>query len=257
MLRNFSKPSFSARGFLKKTAWALGITVWVLFAFALAQALLYAVLYGLQHLGVSFGWVNDTLLNTIYSAVVYLLTIALVVGVPALLHKKKTTLRELGLSQMPRWVDLLWVPAGIIAYLILTSIITAIAKYALPFVDYTQAQDTGFVGLSSHFQYFLAFFTLVIVAPMAEEIIFRGYLFGKLRRFIPTVLAALLTSAAFGLAHLQWNVGLDVFALSLVLCLLRAGTGSLWPSILLHMTKNMVAFYFLFINTSLLSTLGG
>ena len=245
------------RNLVKKTLVALGYAVWTLFSFALAQALLYGAVYGLRLVGVSFATVNDTLFSTIYSAVVYLVTIAIVIGGPWLLRHKKTTLRELGLSQLPRWRDLLWVPAGIIAYLILTALITTLARYVLPFINFSESQDTGFTNLSSQFQYFLAFFTLVIVAPFAEEVIFRGYLFGKLRRVASTLVAALLASLTFAVAHMQWNVGLDVFALSLVLCLLRVGTDSLWPSILLHMLKNMMAFYLLFINTSLLSTLGG
>lgn len=248
---------WSWRGVGRATLWAIGITVWVLFSFALAQALLYGALYGLKLLGVSFATMNETLLSTVYSAVAYIVTIVIMIGVPWWLRKNKISAHQLGLTQLPRWRDMLWIPAGVVAYLILTSIIMALAQYVLPFVDYSQTQDTGFTGLSSQFQYLLAFFTLVIVAPFSEEVIFRGYLFAKLRGHIPTVLAAILTSAAFGFAHLQWNVGLDVFALSLVLCLLRVSTNSLWPSILLHMLKNMVAFYFLFVNPSLLSTLGG
>jgi membrane protease YdiL (CAAX protease family) len=53
------------------------------------------------------------------------------------------------------------------------------------------------------------------------------------------------------------NVALDVFILSIVMCGLREMTGSIWAGVVLHMMKNGLAFYLLFINTALLSTMGG
>jgi membrane protease YdiL (CAAX protease family) len=94
----------------------------------------------------------------------------------------------------------------------------------------------------------LAFVTLVVLAPIAEETLFRGYLYGKLKGHVPAIIAAIATSLLFGVAHMQWNVGIDVFILSLVLCGLRSLTGSIWSGILVHMIKNAIAFYFLFIN---------
>jgi membrane protease YdiL (CAAX protease family) len=57
------------------------------------------------------------------------------------------------------------------------------------------------------------------------------------------------TSAIFGFAHGQWNVGVDTFALSLALCYLAYKTNSLWPSVLLHSLKNLIAFILVFVIT--------
>ena len=80
---------------------------------------------------------------------------------------------------------------------------------------------------------------------------------GKLRKSMPVWAAIIITSLLFALVHFQWNVALDTFALSIVLCLLRLVTKSLWAPILLHAMKNGLAFYLLFINPSLISTIGG
>ena len=64
---------------------------------------------------------------------------------------------------------------------------------------------------------------------------------------MPWWLPATLVSALFGVAHGQWNVGLDVFVLSMVACGLREATGSIWAGIVLHMIKNMVAFMATFV----------
>ena len=96
-----------------------------------------------------------------------------------------------------------------------------------------------------------------MVVPFAEEILFRGYLYGKLRRVLPVWVAIIIVGLVFGGLHGAWNVAIDTFALNIILCYLRETTDGLWAPILLHMAKNGVAFYFLFINPVLLNTLGG
>ena len=241
----------------KRIFYVVGLPVWVFLGFMLAQALILALIAALQSAGVSFNTINPTILNSLGGAIIYGLAIVLVLGVPWVVKKRRTTKQELGIQRFVSWKDILITPVGMVVYLVLTSVVTMLATYFLTFVDYGQAQETGFATVASRPEYILAFISLVIVAPIAEEVLFRGYLFGKLRKYAPLWLSILVTSALFGLIHFQWNVGIDVFVLSIVLCILRVVSGSLWPSIMLHMLKNGVAFYFLFINPSLLSTLGG
>jgi hypothetical protein len=134
---------------------------------------------------------------------------------------------------------------GFGAYFLASIVIGIVAKMFLP-IDDNQAQQIGYQGLAG-FDLALAFATLVVLTPLAEESIFRGFLFTGLRNRMPFWATAFVVSALFGLAHGQWNVGLDVFAMSLVSCYLRERSGSLWPSILLHVLKNALAFYLLYI----------
>lgn len=251
------KPPRSNVPMKKRILYSISFPVWVFLGFMLAQAIVLAVIAILVNLNVPLGSVNEIILNSVGGAIIYALAIVIVVGLPWVIKKKPTSLEELGLQRLPRWVDIALAPAGMIVYLILTSILMTAAMALLTFVDFSQAQETGFAQIATQPEYILAFISLVLVAPFAEEVLFRGYLFGKLRKYTPLWVSILITSALFALVHFQWNVAIDVFALSIVLCLLRVVSGSIWPSILLHMLKNGVAFYFLFINPSLLSTLGG
>lgn len=248
MWLNFSK--------YRKVLFSIGLPLWVFLGFMLAQAIIIVILQILGILGVTFEGVNSAVLNTVAAGLIYGLSLAIVIGIPWLVKKRVTTQEEVGLHRLPTWLDLLWAPAGAIAYIILTSLVTAAAMAFLPFIDFEQVQDTGFNAISQQYEYVLAFIMLVVVAPVAEEILFRGYLLGKLRKYAPLWVAIGVTSLVFAIVHFAWNVGFDVFALSIVLCLLRVMSGSLWPSILLHMMKNGLAFYFLFINPTILSTLG-
>jgi uncharacterized protein len=91
-----------------------------------------------------------------------------------------------------------------------------------------------------------------VVAPMAEEFFFRGFLFGVLAGWRIVVfgrqagvwLAALVVGVLFGLAHTgsaspQYLVPLGF--LGFVLCLLRWRTRSLYPCMALHSLNNSLA----------------
>ena len=229
---------------------AIVVPIWVLAGFILAQVIVGLLLLGLRAVGVSFANIDESTLQAVLSAVIYVLSLVIVIGIPWVVKKYRTTLSEVGLQTTPTWTDILLAPAGFIAYILLSFILTSIAMQ-FSFYDVDQVQDTGFTQISQGYEFLLAFLTLVVIAPIAEEILFRGYLLGKLRKHVPIWLAILVTSLLFALVHFAWNVGVDVFALSIVLCLLRIGTGRLWPAILLHMMKNGLAFYILFINPAL------
>lgn len=234
-----------------------GLIVWVLISFMAAQLIIELLLRGLVALGVPLVAMNDTVLLSIVSAVIYSLAIVIVIGVPWWAKRRKLLPEEVGLQRLPTWTDILMAPVGYVSYMLLSVLLLSIATAVLPGFNLEQEQNVGFANLAFQYEYLLAFVTLVIIAPVAEEVLFRGYLFGQLRRWLPMWGAIVLTSLLFGFVHGAWNVGIDTFALSVMLCVLRVTTGSLWAPILLHMTKNAIAFYLLFINPVLLGTLGG
>jgi len=227
---------------------ALLLVLWVFVGYMLAQALLIAVLWVATQLGVSFGQVGQAVLSTVLSAAVYLLSLLIVLGMPWLLKRRRTTKQELGLSRLPTWKDIGLAPAGFVVYLVGSVVLLAVVSTLIPAIDMDQVQQNGFENIGHRYEYVLAFVTLVVIAPVAEEVLFRGYLYGKLRSKVPVWVAILLVSGLFAAIHGQWNVAVDVFALSIVLCILRELTGSIWSGILLHMLKNGVAFYFLFVS---------
>lgn len=240
---------------------ALLYPVGVVAAFYLSAVITGLALGLLRQLGlVSIGTNSEAAVaETIIAAAIYIVTIAIVIGLPwaskKLVHLRADA-KDLGYGRWMSWTDILLGPAGFLVYILISAALVYVGSQLIGF-NTTQSQDVGFRGLQTYTQYILAFITLVIMAPIAEETLFRGYLYGKIKKYVPTWAAILITSVTFGLVHGQWNVGLDVFALSLVLCVLREISGSIWPSIWLHMLKNGLAFYILFISPMILHTLGG
>jgi hypothetical protein len=91
-----------------------------------------------------------------------------------------------------------------------------------------------------------------VVAPIAEEFFFRGFLFGVLRnmrvrigsRDAGVLVAALIVGILFGLAHAGSAPAEDIVPLGFlgfVLCLVRWRTGSLYPCMFIHSVNNAVS----------------
>lgn len=85
------------------------------------------------------------------------------------------------------------------------------------------------------------FLTVGVLTPIAEELFFRGALMGwmMLRRF-PRWAVILLPALLFAVMHLNPIGMLQIFFLALLLGYLRWASGSLWPSVGLHICNNIL-----------------
>lgn len=92
----------------------------------------------------------------------------------------------------------------------------------------------------------IAGFLIVVVAPISEEIFFRGFIFGGFRRSIGFFGAALGSAAIFGIFHFTGASSLGVVPqlafLGFALCFVYERTGSIYPTIAMHMLNNAFAF---------------
>jgi membrane protease YdiL (CAAX protease family) len=246
-----------SRNYYKKS-WLMAILLpaWVFVAYYSANVVVAICLAIAKGIGINLDSLNPIIFSTVLAAVVYTLTLVVAIGVPWWALRSKTTMKSIGLDRLPTWTDIFAAPAGFVFYAIFASLLMALMLSIFPWINVEEAQNVGFENLTLQYEYILAFITLVVIAPVAEEVLFRGYLYDKLKKAVPVWVAILITSLLFGYVHGAWNVAINTFALSVVLCKLRDMTGGLWASILLHMLKNAVAFYFLFINTSLFAIIG-
>ena len=79
---------------------------------------------------------------------------------------------------------------------------------------------------------------IAVLAPLAEELFFRGSLFTALQRTSPGFVVSWTTSIAFVLAHQEPRMWAPVLLVALVLSELRRASGSLWPGFALHAAFN-------------------
>ena len=97
--------------------------------------------------------------------------------------------------------------------------------------------------LSHHgaLSFVLDLLSVSVLAPLAEEYLFRGIVFNGLAQLMPVIPAAIVSGVVFGAAHLDpWSI-VPLATIGVGLALLYRRTGSLWPNIVAHATVNTVA----------------
>jgi membrane protease YdiL (CAAX protease family) len=87
---------------------------------------------------------------------------------------------------------------------------------------------------------------IVVAAPFSEEVFFRGFIFGGLRRRLSFPVAAVLSGVIFGIFHFTGpdSVGVvpQLAFLGFALAWLYEETGSIYPTIAVHAVNNALAF---------------
>jgi len=125
-----------------------------------------------------------------------------------------------------------WMAAAVGAYLLFAALYTALI------VEPDQEDIADSFGPVS-----VQILLIVVGAAIAEEICFRGFLYGGLREKLPRYLAALIAGVIFGALHALTGITAvpPLIAFGFIFCLLYEKTGSIVPGILLHMLNNSVA----------------
>ncbi|MFK7910162.1 MAG: lysostaphin resistance A-like protein [Akkermansiaceae bacterium] len=81
-------------------------------------------------------------------------------------------------------------------------------------------------------------FAVVILAPICEEILFRGYIYAATKRFTDRFFACLFSSLLFSVVHYNINALLPLLFLAVILAIAYELTGSLWAPISIHALFN-------------------
>ncbi|MDX6632438.1 MAG: protease family protein [Solirubrobacterales bacterium] len=161
--------------------------------------------------------------------------------------------QTLGLRSPRRFVSKLAGPNAGPAMLAAMVTVAAIAAYLLfagvyNLIVHTHqediARDLG-VG-STPLAAVVAGLLIVVASPLSEEIFFRGFLFGGLRHRLSLWPAAAIAGAIFGAVHFTGGDSVTVVpqlaALGVILCWLYEKTGSIWPTVVIHVLNNALAF---------------
>ncbi len=80
-----------------------------------------------------------------------------------------------------------------------------------------------------------------VAAPLFEELVFRGTLWGLLERALPAPVVLIITSVIFAVYHVDPIHVILVFPVGLLIGWVRMTSGSIYPAILLHFVNNTLA----------------
>ncbi|UCH62272.1 MAG: CPBP family intramembrane metalloprotease [Fidelibacterota bacterium] len=113
-----------------------------------------------------------------------------------------------------------------------------------PLPDYI-TRGMEFLTFSTGSEVLLVAAGVVVIAPLVEEIVFRGFFQGQLEKgYRDVTKAVLLSSLLFTVLHFNPWWSLQIYFLGMVLGYLAWRTGSIWPSFVVHALNNSLSLWF-------------
>ena len=170
---------------------------------------------------------NARLMVGIIVEVIMLIPIALI------LFWRKISWKELGFRNFEKSV--LGIGCGLLVAAYVVIIVHNLIMMALGVMTQGNAIFKVFDDLGSPA---LFLFVGVVVAPLTEEMFFRGFLFKGFRQKYGWKAALILSSLIFGISHLQLAAVIPTFLLGCVLAYVYHRTNSIYPGMILHFTVN-------------------
>ena len=137
---------------------------------------------------------------------------------------------------------ILWGAGGYLAAMPLVFASTLLVQRLTGRWDSLSPAIDATLGAGSALERVGLFVAIVIMAAVAEEVVFRGCLFAAIRPRLGAVGAVLLTALVFSLVHFDPFVSPQLFVLGLVLGHVRERAGSLYPCMVLHGLWNGMQF---------------
>ena len=143
------------------------------------------------------------------------------------------------------WRDYMaWRPVGV-ARTVLWVIICLLSVFAMGILHQVLGwRESGFMDeLPLAHSRFWLIVSVVVVAPIFEEMVFRGFVYGGFERSLGAFPALLLSSVLFTVLHGQYNAYelAQIFVLGMVLGLARMRTQSLFTPMVMHAVNNGMA----------------
>lgn len=128
---------------------------------------------------------------------------------------------------------------GVVIQVALASILTAY----LPFFEKLMTDYSELMGNLVSDSLGLTILLTVILAPIAEESIFRGLTLGKAKTYMPLWVANVVQAVLFGIYHGQLVQGVYAFIMGMAFGYVAIKCNSILPAIVLHMVVNGSALF--------------
>jgi membrane protease YdiL (CAAX protease family) len=170
-----------------------------------------------------------------------------------LIRPGAVTWEELGLRPIrPAYALSMGIGVGLVGLVAIDVVGTLLSQVGL---RPNQLEQFAFVLNEGPLAFVLLLISAGVIAPVVEELFFRGFLFGLYRRRQPLWVAYLVSSVIFTALHLEpqrmnaaqmGGLAVGIFILAMLLAWLYQRTGSLYPGMLAHAVNNatgLILFY--------------
>lgn len=112
---------------------------------------------------------------------------------------------------------------------------------------------TGFAGSSESYQnvvenqynvaVLIGLMLYGVVSPFVEEVIFRGFLYGRMRVYMPKVWAVLISALLFGVYHGNMVQGVYGFVMGILFTLVYDRYKNFYLAVIMHAITNLVGYF--------------
>lgn len=128
----------------------------------------------------------------------------------------------------------------VLAGLFLQLLIGMILEYTSKIIKNTQAFDNHADLMNNllNGNIILSIIAIGIIAPIIEELIFRGLIQNELRKIMPLTAVVVVQAVLFGIYHMNIVQGIYAFVLGVIFSLIVIWFKSIWGSIIMHATIN-------------------
>ncbi|MBN1608564.1 MAG: CPBP family intramembrane metalloprotease [Polyangiaceae bacterium] len=209
----------------------------ILAAFLWTFAATVALVAGLQLTGsAQLGARIQPMAVAAWEALVY---VAMAAGVLRVHARGERPSKAFGLEHLDLRLVLLASLIGGVAQLPVETLRRA-AQALSPVPTELQAARAALLAHSTRVDAIAILISLAVVAPLAEEVFFRGALHGQLRRLQGPVACGAIVALCFVIGHPDTQSWLPLALVAAMLSLVRERTHSLWPGFALHATFNAV-----------------
>lgn len=126
------------------------------------------------------------------------------------------------------------------------SLITTMSLNILYFLNSKWMLEYGkhFSELIGDGTFFEKIILVCFIAPVIEEILFRGTVFRILKRYLPLLWANLIQALLFAISHNNIVQGIYVFLLGLIVGYVYTKYETVFATILIHMSYNIIGYLF-------------
>ncbi len=184
---------------------------------------------------------------SLFAIVLYVIgTIIAVYILKNYLNSKGLNFAEIGISKSFPMASILYIILGVIVGALIYSLVDKGLQLIYVPIYWRSAKSSTLI-LNTPMDYLLTFIFAIIIGPICEEIIFRGYVLTTfLRRVYKISTAIFLSSLIFASVHIYHGAGVLIFIFlwSFIPSFLYLKYKSLYPAMIMHALNNVIAYIF-------------
>lgn len=227
--------------------WRAVYPILIHWCIAILVTLAVIVLYTWQDRAKGLTVVPDQMLDRVFKESLYQLIISSVISgiILYLLYRSDQKKRLEGFIGQGR--DFVWAPPVIWFCVVVMSI--AVGQFLNDMIDVFRLNElfTGYNELASETMagqpVWVLLISVGILAPVAEELTFRGLVFRRLKDWMPASVSIVVSAVAFGIYHGNMVQFLYATLFGALLAFIYHRTGTLWTCIVAHMVSNLWSLF--------------